>query len=459
MLWTHQREAIEWARGRRSILLHMGMGTGKTRTTLEIVNELLSSRSIRRILVGCPKAVIPAWAKQASLWLPGVRVILLDKPSSAAKGKQVAAAMADTSPCIVVGNYESLWRIREIDKVAWDVFVWDEIHKLKSHSGAASKWASKLVAKNPRSIRIGLSGTLLAHSLLDAFGVWRAVESPECPTFGTRWGFFKDLYAMTNPSVPGMVIGWRNKEQFAKKVADTTFVRRSEDVLDLPPIHHIDVPVEMTPREGNVYTQLEKDFCADVDEGRITPANAMVGLLRMLQACSGHMRIDEQDGSVAIDDTPSKGAALREILEDMDDGARVVVFCRFRHDIESALAACRDIGLGASELSGKIDRLADWQAGKTSVLVAQIKSGGVGIDCSSASVGVFYSVGHSLSDWLQAIARIHRPGQTKTTRFFSLISVLRGKTTADGRCFQALQKRQEVIDAVVSSYRSARVNA
>lgn len=455
MLWTHQQEAVDWARGRRSILLHMGMGTGKTRTALTIINQMLVERSIRRILVGCPKAVIPAWAKQASLWLPGIRVVLLDKAGSAAKGAQVTAAMADTSPVIIVGNYESLWRIREIEKVAWDAVIWDEIHRLKSHSGAASKWAAKLVSRNPQCIRIGLSGTLLAHSPLDGFGVWRAVESPECPTFGTRWGFFKDLYAITNAHIPGMVVGWRNKEQFAKKVAETTFMRRSEDVLDLPAIHHIDVPVELTAKEANVYTQLEKEFCADVDDGRITPANAMVGLLRMLQACSGHMRLDDEVESRPIDDNPSKKAALRELLEDLDAGARVVVFCRFRADIDAALAVCQDIGLGASELSGRIDRLADWQAGRTSVLVAQIKSGGVGIDCSSASVGVFFSVGHSLSDWLQAIARIHRPGQTKTTRFFSLVSILRGKTTADGRCFDALLKRQEVIDAIVTGYREA----
>ena len=34
MLWTHQQEAIEWADGRRDVLLWIGMGAGKTRTTL-----------------------------------------------------------------------------------------------------------------------------------------------------------------------------------------------------------------------------------------------------------------------------------------------------------------------------------------------------------------------------------------------------------------------------------------
>jgi superfamily II DNA or RNA helicase len=454
MLWTHQQEAIAWADGRRDVLLWIGMGAGKTRTTLEIIKRMMLAGSIRRILVGCPKAVIPAWAKQAGMWLPEIRVLLLDRGTSADKGRMLMAAMADTSPVIVVGNYESLWRIKEVEKLSWDCLVWDEVHRLKSPSGAASKWAAKMCKKNPTSKRIGLSGTLLSQSPLDAFGTWRAVESPECPTWGPFYGLFKATFAITNPAIPGMVIGWRNKEQFAARVAATTFQRKSEDVLDLPPIHHIEVPVEMTAKEGRVYTQLEKEFCAEVDGGFITPQNAMVGLLRMLQATSGFMRLDDTVAARQIDETPSKRAAFAEMLEDMPENEPLVVFCRFRSDIDSVLHACEQLGRTVSELSGKVDDLAAWQAGETAVLVAQIQSGGIGIDLTRAAVGIFYSLGHSLSEWLQAIARLHRPGQERNTRFFSLVAQLHGKTTADGRVYEALSNRKEVIDVVCNSYRA-----
>lgn len=453
MLWLHQQEAIEWARGRRDILLHLGMGCGKSRVALEIVKNLLIERSIRRILVGCPKAVMPAWVKQAKLWLPEIRVVLLDRGTSADKARQLATAMADTSPVIIVCNYESLWRIKEVEKLAWDVLVWDEVHRLKAPSGAASKWAARIATKNPTATRIGLSGTLLAHSLLDAFGTWRAVESPECPTFGPRYTIFKATYAVTNPRIPGMVVGYRNQKQFAEKVAATTFFRRSEDVLDLPEILHVEVPVELTAREAHVYKQLEKEFCAEVDGGTITPANAMVSLLRMLQACSGHMRLDGEATATQIDERPSKRAALAEMLEDLPEDEPLVIFCRFRSDIDAALQVCKSLGRTASELSGRIDSLAEWQAGQTAVLVAQIQSGGIGIDLTRAAIGIFFSATHSLSEWLQAIARLHRPGQTRKTRIFSLVSSLLNKTTADGRVYEALVSRKEVIDGVLESYR------
>ena len=241
--------------------------------------------------------------------------------------------------------------------------------------------------KNPTAKRLGLSGTLLAHSPLDAFGTWRAVESPECHTFGASYTIFKATYAVVNPHVPGMVIGWRNREQFAEKVSSTTFHRKSEDVLDLPPIHHVEVPVEMTAKEGKVYLQLEREFCAEVDGGTITPQNAMVGLLRMLQATSGHMKLDDAAEAVQIDETPSKRAAFAEMLEDLPPDEPLVVFCRFRSDIDAVLAVCESLGRSVSELSGRIDSLAAWQAGETAVLVAQIQSGGIGIDLTRAAVG------------------------------------------------------------------------
>ena len=451
-IWKHQEEAIAWAGGRRDAILHMGMGTGKSRVAIELIRqEILSGRG-RRVLIGCPKAVIPAWVKQFTLWMPQQRLLVLDKGTSATKGSQILAATADTSPLVVIANYESWWRIKAAEKVAWDCFVFDECHRLKSPSGAQSKWAAKQTKRCPTAKRIALSGTLLAQTILDAFGIYRAVESPECQTFGPISAIFKATYAITNPHIPGMVIGYRNQKQFGEKIAATTFHRRSEDVLDLPPILHTEVPVELTAKEGHVYKQLEKDFCAEVEAGKfVTPVNAMVSLLRMLQSCQGYVRIDDEDKARRIDEHPSKQAAFAEMIEDIDEP--LVTFARFRSDIDCVLEACAKHGRTVSELSGKIDRLAEWQSGKTQVLVAQIQSGGIGIDLTRASLGCFFSMSHSLSEWLQAIARLHRPGQTKNTRFFSLVSTLQGKKTADGRVYEALSQRKEVIDVILASYK------
>lgn len=452
-LWQHQREAKEFARERRDVILHVGMGAGKTRTAIEILLDELAGKPNMRVLVGCPKAVRAAWAKQFKAWAPGIRVIILDKGTSKDKEKLVKAALADTSPVVFVGNYETLWRMKSLEKMAWDVLIWDEAHRLKSPSGATSKWAARIASANPTAKRIALSGTLLAHSPLDAFGVYRAVESPECPTFGKWWTPFKSMYAIENPNIRGMVVGYRNQDLFAKKLAETTFHRRSEDVLDLPPIMFEDIAVELGPKESRVYVEVEKEFCAVLDEGTITPANAMVSVLRLAQICGGFVRLDESEVVHQIEEHPAKRAALVEWMEDLDAAEPLVIFCRFRSDIDSALWACKQTGRSASELSGRIDSLAKWQAGETAVLVAQIQSGGIGIDLTRAKYGMFFSLGYSLSEYLQAVARLHRPGQTQTTRLYHLVATLaHGASTVDAHIYRALSERKEVIDELLVGY-------
>ena len=447
-LWAHQAEAVAWASGRQAALLAYGVGTGKTRIACEL------AKGKRRVLVGCPLAVMPAWRKQCGMWLHEATVCLLDAAGVEKKSRQLAAAMAFTGPVVVVGNYESLWRVAGLVAVQWDMLIWDEIHRLKSPSGKASKWAANMCKLNPAAKRLGLSGTLIADKPLDAFGVWRAVESPGCPTFGQSAFHFKATYAITNPRVPGMVVGYRNMEQFKRKVAATTLHRRSEDVLDLPETMHEEISYTLNREEERVYSELEDEFCASLFDGRITPANVMVASGRMLQACGGFLpRDDDPRPRLISPDGSSKLARLAEWLADFSLIDPLVLFCRYVADMEGIRGVLENAGRSFSELSGRRRELADWQAGKTSTLIVQIQSGGTGVDLTRASYAIFYSLGHSLSEYVQALGRLHRPGQTRTTRFYSMIGRLRNETkTIEGRVYAALEAKQEVVDEVCAGY-------
>ena len=145
--------------------------------------------------------------------------------------------------------------------------------------------------KNPTTQRYGLSGTLLPNTILDAYGIYRAMESPECQTFGNSNTLFRRRYAIENPHVPGkMVIDYANTEDFSKRIAETTFYRKSEDILDLPPIMHQEVIVPMTPAEARLYKEIESDCCAVLEEAPgnaakcSCPTNPIAGSMRWLHS-------------------------------------------------------------------------------------------------------------------------------------------------------------------------------
>lgn len=452
-LWSHQRAAVEWAKARKSPLLHHLPGAGKTRTSITIALQAAEETGATRFLACCPKAVVAAWQKQLGLWAPHLRVLTLTKGTSRDKEKQLKEALADPSPLIVVLNYETAWRIEHFTKVSWDILIWDEVHRLKAPSGRCGKWAAKMAEKNPNAKKIGLSGTMVPHSILDCFGIWRAVEAPECPTFGKSYVAHRAAYAIMNPRQPGMVIGWRNLDKAKEKIAATTHYVRTADVIDLPEIQFLDRHCDLNSEEASLYREIEREFIAVVGEDTVSPKNALEQLLRLQQVCGGYVRFDGEATARKISEHPSKASALSDMLEDLDEKEPLVVFCRFRSDIEAVHSACRQAGRTVSELSGSADELANWQQADTTVLVAQIQSGGIGIDLTRAAYGIFYSLGYSLSEYEQAVARLHRPGQEKKTTIYHLVATINGRATMDGRVYEALRDRKEVLNGIIDQYR------
>jgi SNF2 family DNA or RNA helicase len=88
-----------------------------------------------------------------------------------------------------------------------------------------------------------------------------------------------------------------------------------------------------------------------------------------------------------------------------------------------------------------------WQAGDAVILGVQIQSGGVGIDLTRAAYAVYYSLGFSLGDYEQSLARLRRPGQTRCIRYYHLVA----PGTVDQQVYAALKERRSVVEAVLQN--------
>lgn len=422
--WDHQDRASAWARPRRASMLALDMGTGKTLTALMTVCD--ADRQLHTIAVGRGTT----------------------KARAAKIAKSMIAKPAGAEPVVIV-NYDAVWRgelAKFVGAHKWRVIILDESHRIKSPSGRASRWLASLAKVNPKARLMCLTGTPMPHSPLDLFGQFRFLDPS---VFGTSFTQMRARYADCDPMFPSKVRRWLRQNELAALLDRNSFRVASDDVLELPEVIHERINVVLPPKVRAFYQSLETNMIAEIEAGgTVTAANALTKLLRLQQATSGYsvvQRDGDRSESVAIDGTPAKRMALEDWLEDVHINEPLVVFCRFRSDIENVKAACRATGRTHSELSGDRNELAQWQAGDTTVLVVQIQSGGVGIDCTRAAYCVYYSVGFALGDYLQSMARLHRYGQTRCVRFYHLVA----EGTVDEKVYEALSKRQEVIDYVL----------
>ena len=284
----------------------------------------------------------------------------------------------------------------------------------------------------------------MPHSPLDLYAQARFLDRT---VYGTSFQRFKMRYAELGGFEGREVVGFRNTSELMDRFRRFAIEARKQDVLDLPEEVDVEVPVALQASAMATYRSLDRAFWAEVEGGQITASNALVKLLRLQQLTSGLLVLD--DGA-KVEAHEAKRAALADLLE--DHVQPIVVFGRFVHDLDTAQSVAEALGRRYGEVSGRRKDLDQSRFPLScDVLGVQIQAGGVGIDLTRAATAVFLSTGFSLGEYLQARARLARPGQTKRTTFVHVVAT----GTIDERVQRALAKRQEVVETLLAIGRRA----
>ena len=427
-------------------MIYMGMGCGKSR----VVVDLIINFKFKRVLILCPKSVITVWPKEFDKHAGHRRwaVLPLNKGTISQRMDQAESFLhlqeVKDNQAIVVMNYEAVWRSPfdswVLNFANFDLVVCDESHRIKAAGSSISKYLAKIADRIP--YRLCLTGTPMPQGPMDLYGQYRFLDKG---IFGTSFTKFRARYAQMVPlghTGISKIVGYQNQDEMHEKFYSIAY-RADRDVLDLPDAIHNTREVELEPKTMKIYKNLEKDFYSWVADGKeVTINTALTKILRLQQVTSGHIPSD--DGEIVTVGT-EKAEALAELLEDIPADEPVVVFCRFRHDLDAILQTAKQNGRTACELSGRINQLAEWQAGKYNVIAVQIQAGGVGVDLTRACYCVYYSVGHSLGDYEQSLARTHRPGQQRTVFYYHLIA----SGTIDEKVYQSLQDKKDIVRAIL----------
>jgi SNF2 family DNA or RNA helicase len=446
--WRHQKAAFKFctdrfAAGMRGILLAMGMGTGKSLVACMLILALVA----RRVLIACPLRVVQVWITQFERHVGApVMLIALDEDAGSVSEKQELAAekmklaQALGIPFIGVINYDSAWRdpfAAWAEKVQWDLVIADEAHRIKAPGGKASLFFKRM--RLHAAHRIALTGTPLPHGPMDIYAQFRFLD---VTIFGPSFSAFRTKYAVMGGYQRKQITGFQKLDELEAAMSRITF-RVGPEVLDLPPATHVTYYCDLTPEAARIYRDLEEDFVARVKDGTVTAANALVKLLRLQQVVGGCVPTDDH---VVQRVDSSKQKLLADTLEDIGADEAVVVFCRFHADLDAVHHACEAMGYSTLELSGRRDQLKSWQDGEAQVLAVQISAGGVGVDFTRARFAMYYSLSFSLGEYDQALARVHRPGQTRPVEHIHLVA----RNTVDVKIMRALEKRAEIVQSILA---------
>lgn len=443
--WRHQLVGIDLIERRAAVYLAYQMGSGKTKTVIDACGIL----GLKRILILAPKSVVQEWPREFAKHGKGygIRCIALNRKSVAYR-QRVAEKAISMGPTALVINYEASWHDPfsewSLDQ-QWDLVVLDEATKCKEPKARVSKHVHSLAARASR--RVCLSGTPITNSPLD---LWSQCKFLDVGIFGSSFHAYKARYAVLGGFQGKQVLNFRNLEDLNRRFHEIAHRVTKEECLDLPPTVDVVREVELGAKAVRHYTAAEGQFMAELEEGRITLANVLVETLRLEQITGGVAQYDERPDVERID--TAKRDALVDIMEGLPSTEPLVVFCRFLSDLDAVHDAARQCNRTSSELSGRTDELAEFRRDGTqsTVLAVQTQAGGMGVDLTRSSTCVFYSLGASMGDYLQARARLDRPGQTKNVTYIHLLATCSGRNTVDHKVFKILERKEFTAEKVLA---------
>jgi len=462
--WRHQFIGSRLVRNLPSVYLAWEMGTGKTKAVLDAVLDLHAGGP-KKVLIISPASVVEVWEREVAKHVEDsdLRFVVAASRAKSTK-KRVAAAewaietAAETNrSAIVVTNYESFVldgspMLAFAERIFWDLLVADEAHRL---ANPGSKTSRALTARiGPRSSRrVCLSGTPMRNTPLDLYSQCKFLDPG---IFGSNQRQFLERYAILD--FFGNVVGLQNTDELAARFNLIAYRIDKRTVLsDLPPVTPFKDRIrrfDLSDEAMKIYRTFEEELVVGIGSGELKASNALVQLLRSQQMTSGYVPVEDAEGNGRIEEIDGgKKAEAGEILDEIRLDEPVVFFCRFRKDLDAVKDLAGQRGRRYFELSGRVNELRAWQDDTTgSVIGIQIQSGGVGVDATRASYCVFYSVGFSLSDYEQAVARLDRPGQKNPVTVTNLVA----RGTVDEAVFGSIGSKGNVVEGVLDYLRGKR---
>ena len=278
-LYPHQVISIMFLNITRNLLLALDMGTGKTIISIAYAEM----NDFKKVFVITPNSLKHNFMNEVHKFTNSNAYII---------GKKNKSAIQDCKYIIV--NYE-YFSSSNFDKVKnkfdelnigkIDCLIMDESHRLKSSKSNTYKAFKKIfkdnIFRNGKVSKVFMSGTPAPSKAAELYTVLHQIS----PTDFTTKKYFYEYYCGMSYNLDGY--GWEKDvdstkfEELFHKIAPFTYRKKKSEVLkDLPEKTYQRIVLEMTPKEYEVYYDLEEGIANEFLNENLSNPLSIMGKLR-----------------------------------------------------------------------------------------------------------------------------------------------------------------------------------
>nr|WP_277605608.1 DEAD/DEAH box helicase [Glycomyces sp. L485] len=445
-LRDYQLRGLSWLTGLARLglgaCLADDMGLGKTITLIaHHLNRQADGASAGPTLVVCPASLMANWAAEIARFAPDAAVRRFHGPGRTLENIEKNE--------FVLTTYATMRRDAEaLSHIEWGLVCADEAQHAKNPASATAKGLRAIGS----GARVALTGTPVENNLTD---LWSILD----------W---------TTPGLLGSLEGFRTSYGRAAERGDAETASRLGALVrpfmlrrlktdpgiapELPAKTITDQHVALSKEQVALYKRVLDDTMAAIRaaEGIERRGLVLAMLTRLKQVCNHPA---QYSGST---DPASARSGKLDLLDELLDtitaeGEHALVFTQYAQMGKLLAAHLERHGIAAEFLYGKTSvkrreqMVADFQDGRTPVLVLSLKAAGVGLNLTRATHVIHFDRWWNPAAEDQATDRAYRIGQTRAVQVHRLIC----EGTLEERIAGLLEQKRDLAEAVVGSGEAA----
>ena len=390
-------------------------------------------------MIAPKKVAEDTWSREIAKW-QHTRHLRISKVLGTPAQRR--AALKKSADVYTINRENVVWLVEYLgEKWDFDMVVVDELSSFKSHRSKRFRALRKVRPKIKRLI--GLTGTPKPNGYMDLWSQIYLLDRGE--RLGKtitqfRREFFDASYRPWGQEYklkPGAA------ERINTKIADICISMKAKDHLNLKEPLVIDVPVQLTDKEREIYRTMERESIIEIADDVVVGGTAATVSNKLLQLANGAVYTEEKS-VVHLHD--QKLERLAELIE-AANGEPVLVFYSFKHDKDRIKDYLK---IPVRELETPED-IKDWNAGKIPVLLAHPASCGHGLNLQDGGhIIIWFGLTWSLELYQQANARLHRQGQAEGVRIYHIIA----EGTVDEDVLKSLQSKDASQEALLEALKA-----
>lgn len=430
ILRDEQNEAVDFLFERDHAIILAKVGFGKTAIACTLIKDLIAAGYAKRFLILAPKRVCTdVWPLELPMWAPRLTF-------SVVTGTPAERERLLKQGQVAIINFDNLQWLCE-QEWSFDGLLIDELSILKNPGVKRKK--PKKNAKGKRfaelfdridefKYRYGMTGTFTSNGLEDCYGQCKIISDKILGR--SKGAFMQQYFYCTNPQFQEFEPRRGAYQQVMDRIKPWAYIADTERYeASLPPIHYVDVEVEMPEAARKAYAAMKRDLVVKFPDRNAVALNAAVVVGKLAQQSAGFVyrsweeaNPDKPGDFIRFKDpirlSEHKLDALQALLDE-NQHEPTIVFYWYEEEREMLRERFPQVVV-LNEHDDAVDR---WNAGKIPILLMHPRSGGHGLNLQHGGATiVWHTLPYSDDLYTQCNGRLHRGGQTKPVYVYHLMT-------------------------------------